>query len=96
MKEILSELSYDPTKEMEEFDIKDAILRILGTLRPEEREVIEMNYGVGACLGKSYSLATIARYFHVSHGRISQIRSKALRKLKHPARAKLLRDFVEN
>jgi RNA polymerase primary sigma factor len=67
--------------------IRDALL----TLTPRERRVIERRFGLGD--DKDESLTAIGREIGVTRERIRQIESTALRKLRHPSRAKRLRGF---
>lgn len=65
----------------------------LGTLDPRERGVIEMRFGLGG--HPTMTLEQVARAENVTRERIRQIESKALRKLRHPDRAKMLKPFLE-
>ena len=67
--------------------IRDTLL----TLTPRERRVIERRFGLGD--DKDESLTAIGREIGVTRERIRQIESTALRKLRHPSRAKRLRGF---
>jgi RNA polymerase primary sigma factor len=71
--------------------LADRIRDTLLTLTPRERRVIERRFGLGD--DKDESLSAIGREIGVTRERIRQIESTALRKLRHPSRAKRLRGF---
>ena len=71
--------------------LADRIRDTLLTLTPRERRVIERRFGLGD--DKDESLTAIGREIGVTRERIRQIESTALRKLRHPSRAKRLRGF---
>jgi len=73
--------------------LKDALNSVLNTLSPRERKVLVMRFGLED--GKSKTLEEVGAYFKVTRERIRQIEAKAIRKLKHPTRARKLRDFLE-
>ena len=61
-------------------------------LNRRERKVLELRYGLVD--GRDYTLAEVGEYFNVTRERIRQIESKALRKLRNPARSRVLRDYL--
>jgi RNA polymerase primary sigma factor len=65
----------------------------LNTLSPRERRVVELRFGLEG--DKLYTLSEIGQELGVTRERIRQIETKALRKLRHPSRAKQLRDFAD-
>jgi RNA polymerase primary sigma factor len=71
--------------------LADRIRETLQTLTPRERRVIERRFGLGD--DKDESLTAIGREIGVTRERIRQIETTALRKLRHPSRAKRLRGF---
>jgi RNA polymerase primary sigma factor len=73
--------------------LKDALGKVLDTLSPRERKVLIMRFGLED--GKPKTLEEVGREFRVTRERIRQIEAKAIRKLKHPTRARKLRDFLE-
>ena len=74
--------------------LADRVRDTLQTLTPRERRVIELRFGL---IGdKDETLTSIGREIGVTRERIRQIESKALRKLRHPSRAKRLRGFRLN
>ena len=72
--------------------LKEQIKEVLKTLQKREQEVLELRFGLldGTC----YTLEEVGKRFNVTRERIRQIEAKALRKLRHPSRAKKLRDFL--
>ena len=73
-------------------DIRDQIQEVLCTLTPREEQVLKLRFGLND--GHEHTLEEVGKKFNVTRERIRQIESKALRKLKHPSRAKKLRAFV--
>ncbi len=74
--------------------LADQIRDTLLTLTPRERKVIERRFGLGD--DNDDTLTAIGREIGVTRERIRQIESTALRKLRHPSRAKRLRGFHSN
>jgi RNA polymerase primary sigma factor len=73
--------------------LKDALNKVLETLSPREKKVLVMRFGLED--GKPKTLEEVGREFKVTRERIRQIEAKAIRKLKHPTRARKLKDFLE-
>jgi len=73
--------------------LKDALNSVLETLSPREKKVLVMRFGLED--GKSKTLEEVGKEFRVTRERIRQIEAKAIRKLKHPTRARKLKDFLE-
>ena len=67
--------------------------RILKTLSPREEQILKMRFGVDD--GTERTLEEVGRAFNVTRERIRQIESKALRRLRHPSRARQLRACFE-
>jgi RNA polymerase primary sigma factor len=74
-------------------NLKEQTRKTLKTLTPREEQVLRMRFGVGD--GSEHTLEEVGKSFNVTRERIRQIESKALRKLRHPSRAKKLRPFVD-
>ena len=72
---------------------REEVARALGTLSERERRVLQLRFGIDD--GRSRTLEEVGRDFGVTRERIRQIEAKALRKLRHPSRSRLLRDFLE-
>lgn len=73
--------------------LKDYLNEVLNTLSDRERRVLEMRFGLAD--GKSKTLEDVGKEFSVTRERIRQIEAKAIRKLRHPTRARKLKDFFE-
>jgi len=72
--------------------ICEQTLKILKTLAPKEEGVIRMRYGIGT--DKDHTLEEVGRYFSVTRERIRQIEAKAMKKLRHPNRCRLLKSLT--
>jgi RNA polymerase primary sigma factor len=66
---------------------------VLRTLTPREAEVLRRRFGIGD--GTEHTLEEVGKAFNVTRERIRQIESKALRKLRHPTRSKLLKPYLD-
>ena len=67
---------------------------VLSTLTPREEKVLRMRFGIGE--KSDHTLEEVGQDFFVTRERIRQIEAKALRKLRHPSRAKLLKSYIDN
>ncbi|MCT4643178.1 MAG: RNA polymerase sigma factor RpoD [Bacteriovoracaceae bacterium] len=67
---------------------------VLSTLTPREEKVLRMRFGIGE--KSDHTLEEVGQDFFVTRERIRQIEAKALRKLRHPSRSKLLKSYVDN
>jgi RNA polymerase primary sigma factor len=67
---------------------------VLQTLSPREEKVIRMRFGLDPG-GHERTLEEVGQDFNVTRERIRQIEAKALRKLRHPSRARMLKSFIE-
>lgn len=67
---------------------------VLSTLTPREEKVLRMRFGIGE--KSDHTLEEVGQDFFVTRERIRQIEAKALRKLRHPSRAKMLKSYVDN
>jgi len=81
-----------PLEEVINRDLSHQIDSVLRTLTPREEQVLRLRFGVGD--GHEHTLEEVGRTFQVTRERIRQIESKALRKLRHPSRAKKLKQFT--
>ncbi len=72
--------------------LHEQLEKLLEGLSPREATVLRMRFGLVD--GRPYTLEEVGKEFNVTRERIRQIESKALRKLRHPSRSKLLRDFL--
>ena len=75
-------------------DLRDATTQALASLSPREERIVRMRFGIG--MSADHTLAEVGEQFSVSRERIRQIEAKALRKLKHPQRSKILRSFIDD
>jgi RNA polymerase primary sigma factor len=66
---------------------------VLRTLTPREAEVLRRRFGIGD--GTEHTLEEVGKAFNVTRERIRQIESKALRKLRHPTRARMLKPYLD-
>lgn len=73
--------------------LKEQMRDVLESLTPRERKVLELRFGLED--GRSRTLEEVGKDFGVTRERIRQIEAKALRKLKHPTRARKLKDYLE-
>ncbi len=73
--------------------LKDSLNEVLETLSPRERKVLIMRFGLDG--SKPKTLEEVGREFKVTRERIRQIEAKAIKKLRHPSRARKLMDFLE-
>ncbi len=73
--------------------LREQLMRVLNTLNEREREVLKLRFGLED--GYSRTLEEVGHIFEVTRERIRQIEAKALKKLRHPGRSKLLRDYLE-
>jgi RNA polymerase primary sigma factor len=69
------------------------LVEVLETLSEREKKVLIMRFGLDD--GKSKTLEDVGKEFNVTRERIRQIEAKAIRKLRHPTRARKLKDFVD-
>ena len=73
--------------------LKEQLEDVLGTLTPREKNVLRLRFGLED--GRARTLEEVGKSFNVTRERIRQIEAKALRKLRHPARSKKLKDFLD-
>ena len=71
--------------------LAEALKEILDTLTEREADVLRMRFGMYD--GRTHTLEEVGQIFGVTRERIRQIENKAIRKLRHPSRAKRIRDF---
>lgn len=74
-------------------DLRKTMARLLSGLHPREERVLRMRFGIGTDL--DHTLEETGRRFDVTRERIRQIEAKALRRLQHPNRSRLLRSFLD-
>ena len=71
--------------------LAEALKEILDTLTEREADVLKMRFGMFD--GRTHTLEEVGQIFGVTRERIRQIENKAIRKLRHPSRAKKIKDF---
>jgi RNA polymerase primary sigma factor len=74
-------------------NLRNQARKVLSTLTPREEQVLRLRFGIGE--KKDLTLEEVGLRFSVTRERIRQIEAKALRKLRHPTRARQLRSFYE-
>ncbi len=74
--------------------LKEQMDDVLDTLTERERQVLEMRFGLED--GRGRTLEEVGKAFGVTRERIRQIEAKALRKLRHPTRARKLKDYLDD
>ena len=82
-----------PSEQATYVALQEQIKEALSTLTEREAKVLQMRYGLED--GQPKTLEEVGKAFQVTRERIRQIEAKALRKLKHPARSKLLKDYLD-
>jgi RNA polymerase primary sigma factor len=89
---IVDEKSISPFKTLENSEAANRIEEVLSSLTEREEKIIRMRFGIG--IGTEHTLEEVGKYFKLTRERIRQIEIKALKKLRHPARSKMLREYV--
>ena len=82
-----------PTEVVIGLNLRDQTKKVLATLTPREEQVLRLRFGIGE--RTDFTLEEVGVRFAVTRERIRQIESKALRKLRHPIRARRLRGFLD-
>jgi RNA polymerase primary sigma factor len=83
----------NPADAVMNINLSEQTRKVLATLTPREEKVLRMRFGIGE--KSDHTLEEVGQDFFVTRERIRQIEAKALRKLRHPSRAKLLKAFIE-
>ncbi len=83
-----------PVEAVTKFDLGEQTRKVMTSLTPREEKVLRKRFGVGE--KADHTLEEVGREFSVTRERIRQIEAKALRKLRHPRRRKLLESFTES
>ena len=93
MGDLIPDNTYNPVAEaMREAD-KQVILSVLNTLTEKERDVMTLRFGIGT--DNPLTLEEVGEKYNVTRERIRQIENRALKKLRHPSRSKILRSVME-
>ncbi|AEI14762.1 RNA polymerase, sigma 70 subunit, RpoD subfamily [Flexistipes sinusarabici DSM 4947] len=83
----------NPTDEVTYLKLQEHTQHILDTLSPREASVLRLRFGIDCA--SDHTLEEVGKKFNVTRERIRQIEAKALRKLRHPTRSRILRTFSE-
>ncbi len=81
-----------PEDEVSKSLLREDLESVLSTLSPRERDVLRLRYGLDD--GRMKTLEEIGQIFNVTRERIRQIEAKALRKLRHPNRNSVLKEYI--
>ena len=82
-----------PSNAVISMNLSEQTRKVLATLTPREEKVLRMRFGIGE--KSDHTLEEVGQDFEVTRERIRQIEAKALRKLRHPSRAKKLSSFTD-
>ena len=82
----------NPEDEVSKNLLREDLENVLDTLSPRERDVLRLRYGLDD--GRMKTLEEIGQIFNVTRERIRQIEAKALRKLRHPNRNSILKEYI--
>jgi len=91
---IEDEKSPSPAESAIEKDLSYQTNMAMDTLTPREQKVLKMRFGIGE--RQDYTLEEVGKVLGVTRERVRQIEAKAIRRLRHPTRAKLLKGFCES
>jgi RNA polymerase primary sigma factor len=75
-------------------NLRDTLTEVLSSLTPREERVLRMRFGIG--MSQDHTLEEVGQKFNVTRERIRQIEAKALKKLQHPSRAKMIKTVLED
>jgi RNA polymerase primary sigma factor len=84
--------SPSPYSDAERIETSEHILKVLKSLTPKEEKVIRMRFGIG--MDRDHTLEEVGRHLNITRERVRQIEAKALRKLKHPSRLRVLKTLI--
>jgi RNA polymerase primary sigma factor len=82
-----------PAEAVVQRNLHDQTRKVLATLTPREEQVLRLRFGIGE--RSDHTLEEVGGRFAVTRERIRQIEAKAIRKLRHTSRARLLKSFYE-
>ena len=83
--------SDDTFEEVYTKDLSEVIANMLSNLKPREEEIIRLRYGFD---GPEQTLEQVGNKFNITRERVRQIENKVIRKLRHPSKAKILREYL--
>jgi RNA polymerase primary sigma factor len=87
------DLTPTPAQSVHQQMLKERVDEVLSTLSPREARIIRLRFGLDS--DRPYTLEEVGQKFGLTRERIRQIEGKALRRLRHPCRARLLREYME-
>lgn len=82
-----------PAEAVSQVLLREQLKKVLSTLTAREESVLKLRFGLED--GRPRTLEEVGKEFNITRERIRQIEAKALRKLRHPQRSKLLKDYLE-
>jgi RNA polymerase primary sigma factor len=83
-----------PIDAMIQSNLRETTTHVLASLTPREERIVRMRFGLG--MNSDHTLEEVGQQFSVTRERIRQIEAKAIRKLKHPSRSRVLRTFLDS
>jgi RNA polymerase primary sigma factor len=86
------ELTPPPSQTAYENMLRDRVEQVLSSLSPREERILKLRFGLEN--GHPYTLEEVGQKFGLTRERIRQIEGKALRRLRHPCRSRLLKDYL--
>jgi len=89
---IEDETTPSPTQSVQQRLLREKVEEVLSTLSPREARILRLRYGL--VNGRAYTLEEVGRKFGLTRERIRQIQGRALRRLRHPRRSRVLRDYI--
>lgn len=89
--DIIESSAESPEDRVENSLLRDDLEHVVNSLTPRERDIVRMRYGLDD--GRAKTLEEIGRVFAVTKERVRQIETKALRKLRHPYRSAVLKEY---
>jgi RNA polymerase primary sigma factor len=84
----------EPSEGAQDFLRHREVERALSTLSEREAQIIRLRFGIGT--GYPRTLEELGRIFNVTRERVRQIEAKAIRKLRHPSRSRVLKEYLDN
>lgn len=84
----------NPSNSATDFLRKQEVADVLATLSEREAKIIRLRFGIDS--GYPRTLEEVGKMFNVTRERVRQIEAKAIRKLRHPSRTKMLKDYSEH
>jgi RNA polymerase primary sigma factor len=87
------EVTPTPSQTTQDNMLRERVDQVLATLSPREARIIRLRFGLDN--DRPYTLEEVGQKFGLTRERIRQIEGKALRRLRHPCRSRLLKDYVD-